>query len=491
MPHEPVLLDRREPLAAHVGAPEPSPRSPVRRGRTLGVVAVAAGSVEWVGSGPDGALKSAGAVPSVASPEAWADAAVEAARAADCGPGPITLLFGGSLGQERVVELPPLPRRDLVRVLERRAQQWLGEPALFGAVPLTAVAGGAQQRWLLLALPKLAVTALHRALEARGFVIQRAVPACVAHQHTALSVLDPALESSAVVTVEPEHVVVSLFVGRALHQQTVLPGNLVESNMLGAALVHELRTLDAQWRKEHQGAQVAQIAVLGLSGHRGRALCSALATVMPAAKSVRFPDAAESTESARASLLAAALQAPPFPFDLYEPPSRRAVFVGIGASLVVLGALAGGRLGGNFATRAAELDAETARLVASTNDLERLRAARASIASAVLRVDQGLARADAAHAVGFELTPCLVGLERAFGPGFVLGEHRLDADGLRVAGIYSGGAVAGLRALASAAARLDVEPWLTAPQIVPLRQSGEEGDRVLPFELRARWRRGG
>ncbi len=430
-------------------------------------------------------------MPRAASPEAWADAAVEAAGAAGCAPGRIILLYGGSLGQERVVDLPPLPRRDLVRVLERRAEQWLGEPSRFGAVPLTGAADGTQNRWLLLALPKLAVTELHRAMEARGFEIQHAVPACVAHQRTALRVLDPALDSAIVVTVEPEHVVVSLLVGSVLHHQTILPGTLVESTMLGAALVHEIRTLDAQWRKEHQGAQVAQVAVFGLSSDRGRALLSALATVMPAAKPVRFPDVAESTDSARSSLLAAALDASDLPFDFYEPPPRRALFAGIGASLVVLGALAGARFGSAFSGRTETLQAETAQLVASTGDLERLRAARANIASVVGRIDHSLARAESARALGFDLAQCLAGLERAFGPDFTLGEHRLDADGLRVAGIHSGGALDGLRALASAAARLDDEPWLVNPQVVPLRQSGESSTHDLPFELSASWRRGG
>ena len=443
--------------------------------------------VEWAHMDADGRPQRTRVVPAGDGPEALADGALAAFEAAGARGRRCTLLLGGGLVHERILELPALSQRQLAQVLARRAEQLAGAKAYFAALELPRRGDNQPSRWLLLAVVRDAALAIYRALEARGLHPTRAVPAALAHLDVALGGPAPEQGPAAVVCVEPNQVVVSLLHAGGLEHQTALPGNLVESAVLGASLIHELRSLDALWRKQNQGSSIAQVRVLGLSAHRAQALFHALASVLPGAVTRGFPEDAPTTDAARAGLLLASAAAGPFSVDLFRPAPRRARVAAVGgvflAVAVGVGALAAGQL--NEQRVAVERD--SAQFFEEVADLDHLRGVRSQLARVVAQVDVDTQLAEQAGLAGVDLVGVLTELERAFQGPFQVAERRLDGEGLRLTGRYEGDTTAGARALARAAEQLARTPWFEALAIDPLpRLDGQEGE--LPFEVRARWR---
>ena len=465
--------------------PEPSLRS----SRDTRALFLSHLQVEWAYVDGDGRPQRTRIAPKGTEPLDLAEAALAAYGASGVRGRRCTLLLGGDLVHERILELPPLSKAQRKEVLARRAEQLAGARAYFAALELPRRGDSLQSRWLLLAIVREEALALYRALEARGFHPSRAVPAALAHLDVGLCGPVPEHGPAAVVCVEPNQVVVSLLHAGGLEHQTALPGNLVESAVLGASLIHELRSLDALWRKQNQGGSIAHVSVLGLSSYRAQALFHALSSVLPGASTRHLPEGAETSEVARAGLLLASATAGPFSVDLYRPPPRRVRAALVGALLLGVAVGAGGLASERLNEQRAAVEADTAQFANETADLEELRSARSQLALLVERVEREARLAEQARLAGVDLVAVLKEFDRAFPAPFEMAEQRMDREGLRWVGRYQGDAMAAARALAVIADKLAQAPWLEGLVIEPLpRTDGHEAE--LPFEVRARWRQG-
>ncbi|MBI1379891.1 MAG: hypothetical protein GC161_02240 [Planctomycetaceae bacterium] len=488
---DPETAPQSAPRAELRPEPRPEPRLEVSTApvapRDSRVLFLSRQRVEWAYVDAEGHAQRTRVAPAGSGPKDLADAAVAAQGACGVRGRRCTVLLGGDLVHERILELPPISKAQRNAVLARRADQLAGARAYFAALELPRRGDSAQSRWLLLAVVREEALALYRALEARGFDPTRAVPAALAHLDVGLSGAAPEQGPAAVVCVEPNQVVVSLLHTGGLEHQTSLPGNLVESAMLGASLIHELRSLDALWRKQNQGSSIAHVSVLGLNAHRAQALFHALASVLPGATTRKFPERAETSDAARAGLLLASAVPGPFSADLYRPAPRRmrAALVGTLLLAVAIGAGALGSEELNGQRLAVEQD--SALFAEEIADLDKLRGLRSQLARIVDQVETEALLAEQARLAGVDLVTVVGDLERAFQGPFRMVEHRIDADGLRWTGRYQGNATSAARALAVIAEELSSAPWLEGLAIEPLpRVEGQEGE--LPFEVRARWR---
>lgn len=476
-------------------APQPAPRAEPRlegssapaTPRDTRVLFLSHQQVEWAYVDGEGHPQRTRVVPTGTGPNELADAAVAAHAACHARGRRCNVLLGGDLVHERILELPPLSKAQRGDVLARRAEQLAGARAYFAALELPRRGDSTQSRWLLLAVVREEAIALYRALEARGFHPTRAVPAALAHLDVGLSGAAPEQGPAAVVCVEPNQVVVSLLHAGGLEHQTALPGNLVESAVLGASLIHELRSLDALWRKQHQGSSIAHVSVLGLSAHRAQALFHALASVLPGASTRQFPESAETTDVARAGLLLASAVPGPFSVDLFRPAPRRLRAALVGSLLLGLAVGAGALASEQLNEQRIAVEQDSAQFAEETADLENLRGLRSQLARIVAEVETEARLAEEARLAGVDLVAVLGELQRAFQGPFRMAEQRMDGEGLRWIGRYQGDTTEAARALAVIAEQLAKAPWLEGLAIEPLpRVEGQAGE--LPFEVRARWR---
>lgn len=443
--------------------------------------------VEWAWRDASGQACVRQCIPASEDPQALALAAQEALGDQASSAGRFRLLLGSALLQERVVELPELTRAQLVHVLERRSQQNVGEECLIGALALGTANPDGQQHWLLSAGARARLKALYRALEAHKLRPSTVLPSTWALIGAACEHAPAASESCAAICVEPDAVTVAVITPEGLQQHSTLRGNLVESATLGAALLHELRSLDAQWRKEHQGRPIASTCVLGLSSDRARSLCQALSTVLPGAQQGSFPAAATSSEQARAECLLAAATQNKITLNLYLPRPRPALRWASAAALLTLGASVGLVFASSFESERESIVQASEQLSTHTHDLPALQQLHSTVRGTLDQVQAGIASAAAAQDSGFDLITRLDSIADALGPQVRLGERRFDLDGARISGSYAGSAKEGMATLTQAAERLAKLPWVGGLEIEPLKRNEDSAQLEFPFEVRIRW----
>lgn len=435
-------------------------------------------------------------------PQDLARAALEAAAAAPRGRRRCIVALAEGLLKQRAIELPPMAAAARRAVLARKAAGLLDlseDKVLYSALELADddVARSAQgaTRWLLVAQERAFAVALRTALEAGDLRPARIVSESLAHLDAAQRLRGEVAPACIVIDVGDAEVGVGLIAERAVHHMTVLPGSLSSAPALAMTLLHELRTLEAFWRKESRGSNVEQVVLLGLDAERSEALGAAVRSVLPAATLTADPAERGAPGAGRLASIAACSVQGPFALEIgVRRPVRTGRVLAVGAALLtLLGTFAVYSQRGT-ADETRRLREEATFLAREAADLEFLRASTAGAREAVARLDQEVQRLERTAALGVSLEACLREVLLACGRDAAALSIRVRApwDGrageLVVSGRTSADPLGSTRRLALVAERLQSSRRFEAVEVlVPdSLPDAREGEAELQFGLVAR-----
>lgn len=312
---------------------------------------------EWLGRNGSGGIGYARANVGGIAPADLASAAVAARDAAHGARQRCTLALGGRLVDHRVIELPEIARGDLRDVLARKAAHALGcelSDALYAALPLGLHqhhdADGPQGRkWLLMCLRKSVLRPIEVECRRSGIELSQVISAPMARLCEAQRLRGDSEQACIVVDVDLDTVVVSLVQGTTLRHQNRIAGTFSTVATMALALVQELRTFDAFWRRASRGKGVTQVVVIGLDLERSRLFETAVTSALPDARVWTTPSEAEAetlgldrADLPRAVALSACGTGGPFAleFRLALPPRPRTL-IAAGSAVALVAALAG------------------------------------------------------------------------------------------------------------------------------------------------------
>lgn len=377
--------------------------------------------VEWLERGPGGALRQGRSDVPDSTPERLVPAIMEARRAAQAEAQGFVLALAHPLSFHRLIALPPLSRKDLAKVFERRAMALAGEArtVYYAARAMQRDEGEASQEenscsWLIAGV-RSSVRELRILLRNQlGLHARRVVSAELAalewgRQHA------PQPEQPAIVIVAGDAAVsVALTNGPRLVYEESIEGDLLARPELATGLIHELKTCTAFWKKKSRGQTVGQVAVVGLPKQRVELLALALGSILPGATVIQA--GGESSEpSSRLGLFEAALASGPLDPDLtFALPLRRRQ-VGLAVVLTLTVALATTFLASHATERRlAELKAKVGLVFSRTADLEDLRARDEQVQARLEWVERYLQRTRLITEHGLPMERLLAGVLGAF-----------------------------------------------------------------------------
>ncbi len=312
---------------------------------------------EWLSHASTGGPMYARAKVLGASAADLATAAASAHELAGAQRKPCTLALGGNLVDHRVLELPELARGDLRNVLARKAAHALGaelEDTLFAALPLGLSEhadgdGPKGRKWLLMSVRKSVLHGIEVECRRRGVELARVSSATLARLCEAQRVRGDVDQACIVVDVDLDSVVVSLVQGTTLRHQNRITGTFTSVPTMALALVQELKSFDAFWRRSARGAGVTQVVVIGLDLDRSRLFANAIGAALPEAKLSNLPIDGEPTlagvareDVPRVVSLAPCGMGGPFAleFRLALPPRPRTLLA-VGSAVALVASLAG------------------------------------------------------------------------------------------------------------------------------------------------------
>lgn len=391
------------------------PRRSLRRRHPTAVLRLSRRWAEWLDWDGEGRATLERRPVEGERPQDLARAALQAAAVAQRGRRRCIVALAEGLLKQRAIELPPMASAARRAVLARKAAGLLDlteDRVLYSALELAddEAARSAQgtTRWLLVAQERAFAVALRTALEAGDLRPERVVSESLAHLDAAQRLRGEVGPACIVIDVGDAEVGVGLIAARAVHHMTVLPGSLASTPALALTLLHEVRTLEAFWRKESRGGNVEQVVLLGLDAERSEALGAAVRSVLPAVTLTAEPAERGAPGSGRLASIAACAAEGPFTLEIgARRPVRTARVLTVGTALLTLiGAFAVYSQRGT-AEETRRLREEADFLARESGDLELLRASTAGAREAVTRLDQEVRRLERTAALGLALEPCL------------------------------------------------------------------------------------
>lgn len=400
-----------------------TPPSGAPRPRRLAVLALGRAHAEWTEErwtqerGPE---RLYGRAPIVhRDPAALARAALAARHAAGGAERACVVALGDGFVACRLLVVPPLPRRELARVLVRKAATQLDadeSDSLFATV-----GAGGPDELVLVSLPRAATSSLLAALQRVGLAPRRLVAARLAP----LAAFAAAGGDRLVVALEPGACVISLLADGRLVRQDVLSGDPLASPAAANGLAQGIRTVAGFWRRKSRGRAIESVHLCGLPPERGSVFAASIEASLAGARvvveradagraehagaelaSAELASAVARTEQAsaepRADVLARCVAGGPLARDLAPRAPRR----GPRAALAVLGVLAFGVLlfsaaRQHMSSSRSLLEDEITRLDATSEPLIALRARRAATRARIDALRDELAAATRLGGEGF------------------------------------------------------------------------------------------
>ncbi len=171
----------------------------------------------------------------------------------------------------RILELPALTGKDLETVVVRKAAGLCeldsGEAA-FAAIALDGE-DAPERRWLLHALPRRALTDFQTELRSCGYTVRSVVSARSALflSGKVEAQQDGADGATLAVLFEKDDCAIGVLDERRIVHLSVVPGGShthLNDPDAARAFVHELRSIDAFWRRKSRGRSIASVAVGGV-----------------------------------------------------------------------------------------------------------------------------------------------------------------------------------------------------------------------------------
>ncbi len=349
-------------------------------------------------------------------------AAAEAAcRASGARRRPCIVSLADGLASHHLVHTPPLKKKELAFVFERRASKLLGVPkedALFAALSAggdgSGVKGG-EDAWLLVAMKRAEMSDLRLRLRKRGFQVKRVVSGRQSVVCTARRELPDPDGAAIVVGIEPGAITITLIRGEVVVNQETIEGDFLENPSLASSLVHEVKSFAGYWKKHTRGEVLEQVAVLGLQPDRGELLSHAFETAMPGASVLLLPRDAGGENAGRFAYFAAAASTGSLNPDLTTriPPRRRVLVSGLVAVFGLAGVL-GWHLNQRVGRELDALGHEIEQLDAAAVDLPELERENARAAAGLDALRVRLERAAAVEDYGVALEDVLLDALGAF-----------------------------------------------------------------------------
>ncbi|MEW6071884.1 MAG: hypothetical protein AB1726_04710 [Planctomycetota bacterium] len=452
------------------------PRSPLSR---LAVLAVSHHGVEWYERDPNGTVRYGSHVPPGTRPPDIVAAAVEARRAAGGGRRRCVLALDHTLSRHRLIGLPPVAKKELPRIFERKARQLLElaeGPVYYSALPMGEEEGERgrekQWRWLLTALDAESIRDLCLRLRGHGFHVHRVVSrslAALAHAQAEAGVGD---EPLIVVTVDHGIATVSLAAGDELVYRDRIEGDILTEPALATSVVQLVRTCAAYWRKHHRGQQVRRVLVLGMPVAQGRLLSHAIAPIIEGGTVDVLPREGDDEKAGRFAFLEATSGTGRLCPELAFPlPSRRFLTAVLGLAFLVASGILAWTVHGNATAELRDLQLDTASLNTTIAALAPFAVENRRIEDGVAGLNAYLGRAAAVGSHGVDLEGLLDTILAAFA-------GRAELTEIAVGPAADGGHEIGLRGEA------DPDPARVLCDLEEIRRSLESDPGIARVDLR-------
>jgi hypothetical protein len=460
------------------------------------------------------------------NPHDLAQAASRAHRAAGSPRRRFVLALGHGLYQQRLLVLPELLKRELDESLRRKAANLLGsevEDALFATLkfplerapsappaPHTLATGGTahdarEARWFLAAMRRSEIIPLLTHLREVGLSPKRTVSLGLSTLCAAERARADRSQACIAVSVEKTSASIGLMQASSLIQHHVHQGSLVSTPSLALALLQEIKSCEAFWRKESRGGNVAEVVLAGLPSERSDLFVNAIHAALPRAKVTRLaadaplvPGPGQAQDAAvrdRAERLAACIEAGEFQLDLsvHLPVAHRTAILASAAALVVTAAL-GGVTYERVEHRRARVEGQARTLAAQAAELPEIRSRRLRAERDIAELRAHVDRWQALRASGIPLEQELDAVFSACGSDAALISltlGRLDqGGGVEIHGLaapHPWAAVRGVERVTSSLAASGFFTELTAePAESVARESGAGSARPTAFTITAR-----
>ncbi len=401
----------------------------------LAVLAVGLDGVEWYDRDASGRVYHGTSRPAGPGAADLVAAAEEAVKASGGRRRPCVLAIDHTLSRHRLVGIPPVPRKELGRVFERKAKQLMetpGEDVLYVSLPmgfLDAESGKEGLRnWMLVGMPAGRVRALRLRLRTRGFRVRRVVDKSLAALCRGQAAAPDPDGPCIVVTVDTSFATVNLTHGDELVYRDRINGNILSEPALATSMIQVIRSCAAFWRKRSRGQQVDRVVLLGLPSEQGELLSHAILPAIPGGEVVVLPAGREGEMEGRYEYLESATSTGRLNPLLNVPLPMRKAVVGVLATLLLVasGGLAW-TVHADGSTGLEEIRLETADLNARIADMGRYEEENRIVDAAVVNLRDQLNRMVEIGTHGVDLEDLLVSAVGAFRGRAVLSDVTVAA----------------------------------------------------------------
>ena len=450
---------------------------------------------EWVEYAPCGGTRYARVPVEGLAPGDLAAAAVAARNAAGGQRRSCVLVLGDGLVRHGVQKLPPLARKDLERVVARKAaaecETSPGE-TLFSCLQLWN-RGEDSGHWTVAMIERKRMLETQLHLRSHGFKVRRVTSISTAILNRARLLTRDSDTATIVVVIGPRAVEVSLIAGDEQVSSEVLKGDFLEAGHLVASLVQSVRTLAAFWRRAKRGQEVGDICLFGLPPDRGSLLAQTLQSTLPEVDVHVEPGAdAEEEHAGRIALLAGCFDDGPLAVDLtLRLPWRNSTILAAATLIVAVTFGSFWFTQRSLAEKRQKLAFEAARLEQCEPDLLELQEASENAGRDLAELQRQLEQAEAVWGHEAEYEKVLVALAGVFeGRATFLGmslERGTDGGrNLTVNGLTTADPVRSVATIGEMERELSLMPGFQEVRIdLPSRIGGGDAGQPISFTLQA------